>query len=96
MNWGAFIHNGRFQLEDYQSERQSQKKTRSSKKAKEDAEDKVHYLNGVDEDDENEEGVDDEGSAELEEAIEQLLNNSNSAWSFINNALQSEPVKKEQ
>ena len=69
------------------------KNARSSKKAQEDAEDKVHYLDGVDEDDENEEGV---GRAELEEAIEQLGNNSNSAWSFINGALQSETQKKEQ
>ena len=65
----------------------------SSKKAKEDAEDKVHYLDGVDEDDENEEGV---GSAELEEAIEQLVNNSISALSFVNGALQSETQKKKQ
>ena len=56
----------------------------SSKKAKEDAEDTVHYLDGVDEDDEN------------EEAIEQLVNNSNAAWSFMNGgALQSEPKKNE-
>ena len=70
------------------------KNARSSKKAKEakeDDEDEVHYLHGVDEDDDNEESVDDEESAELEEAIEQVLDSSNSAWSFINNALQSEP-----
>ena len=64
---------------------------RSSKKAKEDAEDKVHYLDGVYEDDENEEGVDDEESGEVEEAIEQLVNNSNAAWSFLNGELQSKP-----
>ena len=60
------------------------KNARSSKTAKEDAEDKVHYLHGVDEDDENEEGVYDEESAELEEAIELVLDSSNSA-------LQSDP-----
>ena len=53
------------------------KNASSSKKAKEDAVDTVHYLEGVDEDDENEEGIDDEGSGELEEAIEQLVINSN-------------------
>ena len=53
------------------------KNARSSKKAKEDAVDTVHYLEGVDEDDENEEGIDDEGSGEFEEAIEQLVINSN-------------------
>ena len=69
---------------------------RSSKKAKEDAEDAVHYLDGVDEDDENEEGIDDEESGELEEAIDELVNNSNSAWSFMNDTQQSEAKKKEQ
>ena len=49
---------------------------RSSKKVKGDAVDTVHYLAGVDEDDENEEGIDDEESGELEEAIEQRVNNS--------------------
>ena len=53
------------------------KNASSSKKEKEDAVDTVHYLEGVDEDDENEEGIDDEGSGELEEAIEQLVINSN-------------------
>ena len=50
---------------------------RSLKKVKENAVDTVHYLAGVDEDDENEEGIDDEESGELEEAIEQRVNNSN-------------------
>ena len=44
------------------------KYARSSKKAKEDAEDKVRYLDGVDEDDKNEEGVHDKESSE--EAID--------------------------
>ena len=69
------------------------KNARSSKKAKEDAEDTVHYLVGVDE---NEEGIEDEESDELEEVIDQLVKNSNAAWSFMNGALQSEPKKKEQ
>ena len=42
------------------------KKARSSKKAKEN----VHYLDGVDEDDENEEGINDEECGELEEAMD--------------------------
>ena len=50
---------------------------RSSKKVKEDAVDTVHYLAGVDEVDENEEGIDDEESGELKEAIEERVNNSN-------------------
>ena len=67
------------------------KNARSSKKAKEDAEDTIYYRDGVDDDDGNEEGNDDEESGELEEAIEKLFNNSNAAWSFMNGALQSEP-----
>ena len=71
----------------------NRKNARFSKKAKEDAEDKFNYL---DEDDDNEEGIDDKESGELEEAIEQLINNSNAAWSFMNGALRSEPKKIEQ
>ena len=52
---------------------------RSSKKAKEDAEDKVNYLDGIDKDDETEDEVDNEESGDLEEAIEQLVDDSNAA-----------------
>ena len=70
----------------------NRKNARSSKEAKKDVEGKFHYL---DEDNENEKGVDEEESGELEEAIEQLVKNSNSAWSFMNGSQQSEPKKNE-